>query len=64
MQLFLNIPNDDDNHSVDHTFNAKQENFDAANYNVLNVLVYSQALFPKYEEYRYGNLSLFTTSIF
>ena len=35
-----------------------------ANYNVPNVSVYSQALFPKYEEDRFGNLSLFTTSIF
>ena len=59
-----NIPNENDNHSVDYTYNAKQENFDAANYNVPNVPVYSQALFPKYEEDRYGNLSLFTTSIF
>ena len=61
---FSNIPNEDENHSVDYTYNAKQENFDAANYNVPNVPVYSQALFPKYEEDRYGNLSLFTTSIF
>ena len=59
-----NIPNEDNNHSVDYTYNAKEENFDAANYNVPNVPVYSQALFPKYEEYRYGNLNLFTTSIF
>ena len=64
MQPFPNIPNEDDNHSVDYTYNAKQENFDAANYNVPNVSVYSQVLFPKYEEDRYGNLSLFTTSIF
>ena len=28
---FSNIPNEDDNHSVDYTYNAKQENFDAAN---------------------------------
>ena len=47
-----NIPNIDDNHSVDYTCNAKEENFDAANYNVPNVPVYSQALFPKYEEDR------------
>ena len=60
---FSNIP-DDENHSVDHTYNAKQENFDAANYNVSNVPVYLQALFPKDEEDRYGNLSLSTTSIF
>ena len=60
---FSNIPNEDENHSVDYTYNAKQENFDAANYNVPNVPVYSQALFPKYEEDRYGNLSLFTTSV-
>ena len=32
--------------------------------NVPNVPVYSQALFPKYEGDRYGNLNLFTTSIF
>ena len=61
---FSNVSNEDDNHSVDYTYNAKQENFDAANYNVPNVPVYSQALFPKYEEDRYGNLSLFTTSLF
>ena len=61
---FSNIPNEDDNHSVDYTYNAKQEYFDAANYNVPNVPFYPQALFPKYEEDRYGNLSLFTTSIF
>ena len=54
---FSNIPNEDDNYSVDHTFNAKQENFDAANYNVPNVTIYLQALFPKYEEDSYGNLS-------
>ena len=59
-----NIPNEDNNYSVDHTYNAKEETFDAANYNVPNVPVYSQALFPKYEEDRYGNLNLFTTSIF
>ena len=28
---FSNIPNENDNHSVDYTYNAKQENFDAAN---------------------------------
>ena len=49
---------------MDYTYYAKQENFDAPNYNVPNVPVYSQALFPKYEEDRYGNLSLFTTSVF
>ena len=54
---FSNIPNENDNHSVDYTYNAKQENFDAANYNVPNVPVNSQALFPKYEEDRYGNLN-------
>ena len=59
-----NIPNEIDNHSVDYTYNAKEENFDAANYNVPNVPIYSQALFPKYEEDRYGNLTLFTTSVF
>ena len=61
---FSNIPNEDDNISVDYTYNAKQENFDAANYNVPTVPVYSQTLFPKYEKDRYGNLSLFTTSVF
>ena len=61
---FSNIPNENIDHSVDHTYNAKDENFDAANYNVPNVPVYSKALFPKYEEDRYGNLNLFTTSIF
>ena len=59
-----NIPNEIDNHSVDYTYNAKEENFDAAKYNVPNVPIYSQALFPKYEEDRYGNLTLFTTSVF
>ena len=59
-----NIPNEIDNYSVDYTYNAKEENFDAANYNVPNVPIYSQALFPKYEEDRYGNLTLFTTSVF
>ena len=44
--------------------NSKKENFDAANYNVPNVPIYSQALFPKYEEDRYGNLTLYTTSVF
>ena len=61
---FSNIPKENENQSVDLTYNAIQENFDAANYNVPNVPVYSQALFPKYEEDRYGNLSLFTTSVF
>ena len=60
---FSNIP-DDENNSVDQTYNSKKENFDAANYNVPNVPIYSQALFPKYEEDRYGNLSLYTTSVF
>ena len=60
---FSNVPNDE-NILVDQTYNAKKENFDAANYNVPNVPIYSQALFPKYEEDRYGNLTLFTTSIF
>ena len=63
MQPFLIIPNEDDNHSVDYTYNANQENFDA-NYNVPNVPVYSQELFPKYEEDRYGILSLFTSICF
>ena len=58
-----NIPNEE-NPSVDQIYNAKKENFDAANYNVPYVPIYSQGLFPKYEEDRYGNLSLFTTSIF
>ena len=60
---FSNIP-DDENPSIDQMYNAKKENFDAANYNVPNVPIYSQALFPKYEEDRCGNLGLFTTSIF
>ena len=61
---FSNIPNESIDHSVEHTYNAKDENFDAANYNVPNVPVYTQALFPKYEEDRYGNLNLYTTSVF
>ena len=64
IQPLSNIPNENNNHSVDHTYNPKQENFDAANYNVPNVPVYSQAVFPKYEEDGYGNPNLFTTSIF
>ena len=60
---FSNIPKEG-NPSVDQIYNAKIENFDAANYNVPNVPIYSQGLFPKYEEDRYGNLSLFTPSIF
>ena len=47
------------NTSIDKNFNAKKENFDAANYNVLNVPIYSQQLFPNFVEDRYGNLSLF-----
>ena len=61
---FSNVPNDDENISADQTYNSKKENFDAANYNVPNVPMYSQALFPKYEEDRCGNLSLYTTSVF
>ena len=48
------------NTSIDKNFNAKKENFDAANYNVPNVPIYSQQLFPNFVEDRYGNLSLFT----
>ena len=33
------------NTSIDKNFNAKKENFDAANYNVPNVPIYSQQLF-------------------
>ena len=36
---FSNIP-DDENISVDQTYNSKKENFDAANYNVPNVPIY------------------------
>ena len=61
---FSNIPNEDENISVDQTYNSKKENFDATNYNVPNVPIYSHALFSKYEEDRYGNLSLFSTSFF
>ena len=52
------------NTSIDKNFNAKKENFYAANYNVPNVPIYSQQLFPNFVEDRYGNLSLFTTSYF
>ena len=52
------------NTSIDKNFNAKKENFDAANYNVPNVPIYSQQLFPNFVEDRHGNLSLFTTSYF
>ena len=44
--------------------NSWPQRNNAANYNVPNVPVYSQALFTKHEENRYGNLSLFTTSVF
>ena len=54
----------DDNTSVDKNYNAKKENFDAANYNVPNVPIYSQQLFPNFVEDKYGVLSLFTTSYF
>ena len=57
------MPNEE-NILIDQTANSKKENFDAANYNVPNVPIYTQALFPKYEEDRYGNLTLFTTSVF
>ena len=57
------MPNEE-NILVDQTSNPKKENFDAANYNVPNVPIYSHALFPKYEEDRYGNLTVFTTSVF
>ena len=60
---FSNVPNEE-KLLVDQTYNSKKDNFDAANYNVPNVPIYSQALFPKYEEDRYGNLTLFTTSVF
>ena len=60
---FSNVPNEE-NILVDQASNSKKENFDAANYNVPNVPIYSHALFPKYEEDRYGNLTLFTTSVF
>ena len=60
---FSNVPNEE-NILIDQTANSKKENFDAANYNVPNVPIYTQALFPKYEEDRYGNLTLFTTSVF
>ena len=68
-RYFDEKPNDfsnisDDNTSVDKNYNAKKENFDAANYNVPNVPIYSQQLFPDFVEDRYGNLSLFTTSYF
>ena len=52
------------NTSIDKNFNAKKENFYAANYNVPNVPIYSQQLFPNFAEDRYGNLSLFTMSYF
>ena len=54
----------DDNIAVDKSYNSKKENFHAANYNVPNVPIYSQKLFPYFVEDRYGNLSLFTTSYF
>ena len=60
---FLNISTDD-NASVKKGYNSKKENFDAANYNLPNVPIYSQQLFPDFVEDRYGDLSLFTTSYF
>ena len=41
---FSNVPNDD-NISVDQKYNARKENFDAANCNAPDVPIYSQALF-------------------
>ena len=38
----------DENTSVVKNYNAKKENFDAANYNVPNVPIYSQQLFPDF----------------
>ena len=61
---FSNVPYDDENNLVDQTYDSKKELFDAVNYNVPNVPIYSQLLFPKYEEDRYGNLTLYTTSVF
>ena len=52
------------NTSIDKNFNEKKENCDAANYNVPNVPIYSQQLFPNFVEDRYGNLSSFTMSYF
>ena len=63
MNDFSNI-SADDNTSVDKNYSSKKENFDAANYNVPNVPIYSQQLFPDFVEDRYGDLSLFTTSYF
>ena len=60
---FSNISTND-NTSVDKNYNSKKENFDAANYNVPNVPIYSQELFPDFVEDRYRDLSLFTTSYF
>ena len=50
--------------SIDKIYNAKKENFDAANYNVPDVPIYSEQLFPNFVEDRYANLSLFTMSDF
>ena len=50
------------NTSIDKNFNAKKENFDAANYNVPNVPIYSQQLFPNFVEDRYGLYSQHHTS--
>ena len=60
---FSNVPNEE-NILIDQTTHSKKENFDATNYNVPNVPIYTQALLPKYEEDRYGNLTIFTTSVF
>ena len=43
---FSNAPNEDENMTVDQTYDSKKENFDAPNYNVPNVPIYSQVLFP------------------
>ena len=43
---FSNIPNEDSNYSVDYTYNAKEENFDAANYNVLMFQFIHKHCFP------------------
>ena len=54
----------DDNSSVEQAYNSKKENFDDANYNIPNVPVYNQTVFPQMVEDRYGDLTLFTSAHF
>ena len=44
-------------------YQTRHQNFKSKYIDVPNVPIYSQALFPKYEEDRNGNISLYITSL-